>query len=563
MADLRISQLPALAGAVLQSDDALAIVDLSASETKKLTAKDLIQSGVALIDAGSIPGDKVNVTLAAGSVGTTELADGAVTASKLADSSSAILTAALPPAGAYIGQLGVTTPGNEVSIWNGTVWSPFGTGLVSITGGTVGSVTTVVTTVGNQASVLAQVDNSTVPAAFLAGPTASAGAVGLRPIIPADLPVASGSTAGIVTVPVGGGLRIDGGDSGLGSDLVIDNDLPSNAAFGVVTYDAKGLVTAGRLIESADLPLATNAAPGVISAGPEFTVQPGGQLTLTNQVAAAGHPYVNYNEQGLITSGRDLAATDIPDLDASKITGGTFSTDYLADKSVTRPKLADYSIAYIQEAQPAITGEDHVGVLWYQESTAQLRMWNSNSWMPVGFGRLSNENLRWGGLVDANTGLVTGVTAAGTTAGITIGQAPPEATDALGGLYLLVSVGGNNIAVTPGAGYDAGDWCLCINEAEGWIRIDTLSGGGGGGASTLDDLLDVTIAAAATGQYLQLQANGQWQNVNLTIPEQGVQSVNGDTGPAVVLDAADVGALPEDTPLDFVPLGSWAALPGL
>jgi len=50
MADLRISQLPALAGAVLQSDDALAIVDLSASETKKLTAKDLIQSGVALID---------------------------------------------------------------------------------------------------------------------------------------------------------------------------------------------------------------------------------------------------------------------------------------------------------------------------------------------------------------------------------------------------------------------------------------------------------------------------------------------------------------------------------
>ena len=79
MADLRISQLPALAGAVLQSDDALAIVDLSASETKKLTAKDLIQSGVALIDAGSIPGDKVNVTLAAGSVGTTELADGAVT----------------------------------------------------------------------------------------------------------------------------------------------------------------------------------------------------------------------------------------------------------------------------------------------------------------------------------------------------------------------------------------------------------------------------------------------------------------------------------------------------
>lgn len=43
----------------------------------------------------------------------------------------------------------------------------------------------------------------------------------------------------------------------------------------------------------------------------------------------------------------------------------------------------------------------------------------------------------------------------------------------------------------------------------------------------------------------------------------GITSVNGDTGPAVVLDAADVGALPDDTPLDFVPLGSWSSIPAL
>lgn len=41
-----------------------------------------------------------------------------------------------------------------------------------------------------------------------------------------------------------------------------------------------------------------------------------------------------------------------------------------------------------------------------------------------------------------------------------------------------------------------------------------------------------------------------------------VTSVNGEVG-AVVLDAADVGALPDTTPLDFVPLGSWAAIPAL
>ena len=60
--------------------------------------------------------------------------------------------------------------------------------------------------------------------------------------------------------------------------------------------------------------------------------------------------------------------------------------------------------------QPSIDTDDYIGVGWYQESTGQLRLYNGNSWMPVGFGRLSNDNLRWGGLVDAATGLVVGVT---------------------------------------------------------------------------------------------------------------------------------------------------------
>ena len=78
-------------------------------ETKQITSKDLVQAGVALIDPGSIPGDKVNVTLAPGSVGTPELADKSVTAQKLADQSSAVFADPLPATGAYIGQLGIDT----------------------------------------------------------------------------------------------------------------------------------------------------------------------------------------------------------------------------------------------------------------------------------------------------------------------------------------------------------------------------------------------------------------------------------------------------------------------
>ena len=539
MADLRISQLPPLTGAILQADDALAIVDGSASETKKISSKDLIQSGIALIDAGSIPGDKLNVTVPAGSIGTAELANGAVTAEKLANNSTAVYGAALPTAGVYQGQLAVLSADGKPYIWSGSAWAAFGTGIESVTGGQVGNITTTATTVGSDVSVYAQVDDSTVPAAFLAGPSASAGAVELRTIVPADLPIASTTTAGIVTVPFGGGLGIDGGVSGLGSDLVIDNDIAPSSDNHLVAYNEKGLIVGGRAIQGGDLPIATNGSVGGISAGPEFAVTPAGQLQIKNQVSAAGHPYVNYDSNGLITSGRDLADTDIPDLDASKITTGTFPTALLADGSVTRAKLADYSTVYIQEVQPPITGDDYIGVGWYQESTGQLRLYNGNSWMPVGFGRLSNDNLRWGGIVDATTGFITGVTDSGQNAGLTIGQPLPDATNALGGLYVVVGEAGDQIQVTPGVTYDAGDWCLCINENEGWVRIDTMSGGGSGGASNLNDLLDVTITGPASGQYLQLQANGQWQNVELTAD---VESVNGQTG-VVVLDAGDVGAL--------------------
>ena len=198
MADLRISQLPQLGAAGLQADDVVAIVDISASETKKITAKDLVQSTVALIDAGSIPGDKVTVTVPDGSIGTLQLADGSVTGVKLADNSTAIVASPLPVAGEYIGQLGID--GSVPYLWNGNIWVPFSTGITNIVGGTVGPVTTDVTIDQNSASVLAKIDDSVVPAAFLAGPTASAGAVELTH--PRGPPSAESCT-GVVSVPAG------------------------------------------------------------------------------------------------------------------------------------------------------------------------------------------------------------------------------------------------------------------------------------------------------------------------------------------------------------------------
>ena len=156
-------------------------------------------------------------------------------------------------------------------------------GIISIVGGTVGPVTTTVTTVNNEASVLAKIDDTTLPKSFAAGPTASGGAVSLRQIVPDDLPVATETTAGVVSVPLGGGLVIDGGVSGLDSKIVIDNNVTPGGNH-LVNYSDKGLVIGGRAIEAADLPIATAGTVGAISAGPAFTVKPSGELDLENVV---------------------------------------------------------------------------------------------------------------------------------------------------------------------------------------------------------------------------------------------------------------------------------------
>ena len=149
---------------------------------------------------------------------------------------------------------------------------------------------------------------------------------------------------------------------------------------------------------------------------------------------------------------------------------------------------------------------------------------NGLQWMPVGFGRLAQENLRWGGLVDASTGLITVLTDIGQSAGLAVGMEPPAATDALGGLYLVVDAGGSNISVLPGTAFDSQDWLLCINEAQGWVQIDSAvnGGGGGGGSSTLAGLIDTDIKTPVDGDLLTyVGASGMWENKQLTVIDGG------------------------------------------
>jgi hypothetical protein len=60
VADQRITQLNQLPEANVAATDVLPIVDISASETKKVTAKDLFEAGATLADASSIDISKID-----------------------------------------------------------------------------------------------------------------------------------------------------------------------------------------------------------------------------------------------------------------------------------------------------------------------------------------------------------------------------------------------------------------------------------------------------------------------------------------------------------------------
>ena len=542
MADQRISQLAAL----LQADvdaalDQLPIADISTAETKKVTPAALV-TGVVTRLSGVIPGgaivansltaaqiapDAITASeLADGAVDTAALLDKAVTAAKIADHTIGGLQIAAGGIGstelaagavdtAELVDGAVTSPKISSGAVGTTQLADDGVTAAKVAAGAIGT-----TQLADGGVTAAKLAGDLSGAAFaaqsanivLAGPAAGGAArPTFRALASADLPAATATAKGAVSPLAGGGLSV-----GVGGELSITNAVVA-ATSSVVTYDSKGLVTGGRALTSVDLPLATGTTVGAVHVpGPVLTVDGAGALSHSSSGVTAGtYPKVTVDARGHVTAGLLLAATDIPNLDASQINTGTFNVARLADRSITQEKLADYTISFIQEASPGAANVYHNGMLWFQESTGQLRMWNGNSWFPVGFGRLSAENLRYCGVFDASTGLITGVTQFGATEGFNIGDALPAATDSKSGVYFVCTTPGNGTPVVAGAAFDNGDWVLCNGLAAGWVRVDTLNGGGGGGgggASQLADLLDVMLTALTAGDRLIFGTGGQWVN---------------------------------------------------
>ena len=328
-------------------------------------------------------------------------------------------------------------------------------------------------------------------------------------LVASDLPEATTSAVGAVSVPSTGGLSV----TNLGA-ISINNSVTGATRSGI-TFNNQGLITATTPLVGSDLPVATTSVKGAVvipSGSAPLAVDGNGVLSIADSGVTAGtHIKVTVSAKGIITGSSTLAASDIPNLATTKITTGTFGTNFLANDSITMDKLANLSTGFIQEASPDISNLP-TGVFWLQESTGQLRIFNGNSFFSVGFGRLAEENLRFCGTFNASNGTIVTLTAFGTSAGFTVTNAIPAGTSTLTGAYFVCITPGNGTAVVPNTSFDAGDWCLCVGP-DNWDRIDTLSGPGS--VSSLDDLSDVSLSSPTTGQILVLQASGSFENVSV------------------------------------------------
>lgn len=170
-------------------------------------------------------------------------------------------------------------------------------------------------------------------------------------------------------------------------------------------------------------------------------------MTLANSGVTAGtHTKVTVDAKGRVTAGTTLAATDIPNLDASKITSGVFDQARL-------PSYVDDVLEYTNLASFPVTGE--TGKIYVDLTTNKTYRWSGSTYIYITSGAVDS--------VAGKTGVVTLVKA---------------------------DVGLSNVDNTADASKN-------VATAATWTTARTISLGGDlSGSASVNGSADVTITAS-------------------------------------------------------------------
>ncbi len=462
MADQKITALTELAEADVASTDVLPIADVSASETKKVSVKSLVEQGVDLIDDASIPAAKlaaITPSSLGSSSGAKEFIAGPTGAGG-AYSSRVIAATDLPVAtdaalGGAAAGTGLTSTSGTFSVDPATASVRGGVSLPTSSGLNVdGS-----GVVSHQSSVTGQTKNG-----FTVNASGHITAVGS--IAAGDLPKATTSAVG--------GVFIGSGLSVTGSGQLNHTDSITAGTTSGITFNAQGHITATAALAATDLPVSTTTAKGGVSI-PSGALSVSGAGALTHNVSgvtAGTYPKVTVDTRGHVTAGTTLSASDIPDISAAKLTSGTIGTSLIANDAVTGGKLASSSVTRFAGA-PDTEGvvnfgtADFDGQFLYDATNENLYIYTGTSFKSIDI--VSGE-IVFAGTYNANTNTVASVTAKGTAIGLTVGQ--PLIAPASSNLnhYLTVSVSGTGSGNAPADALAPPDFLLSTGTS--WQVLD-------------------------------------------------------------------------------------------
>ena len=375
MADQRITQLTALPKAGVAATDVLPIADISASQTKKVTAKDLVDAGLDLIDVGSIDIDKLDQASTT-KLGTTALADDAVTAAKLADDSSIAVQTTAPASDNFEGRGYFDSSSGNLQVFDGSAYSQVvmptaGIGDLQVTTGKLadGAVTTAkVTALGTAAYAdssvtTAKIADDGVTAAKIANGAVTADQLGSGAVTTAKLGSAAVTYDKLQNVSV--------------TDRLLGRSTAGAGSVEEITCTSAGRA----LLDDADA--ATQRATlglGTIATG-NGTWTDGGSFSGTSSGTNTGDQTITLT--GPVTgTGTGTFATAITAgavTETALATNAVTSSKILAD-AVTAEKLADGSAAIVAAASPSGTGA-FIGQQWVNTNTSQEFTWTGSAWV--------------------------------------------------------------------------------------------------------------------------------------------------------------------------------------
>lgn len=230
-----------------------------------------------------------------------------------------------------------------------------------------------------------------------------------------------------------------------------------------------------RSLTGTDLPIATASVNGAIQPGTGLAVTGAGVLNHSNSATPGTYTKVTIDAQGHVSSGAGLLASDVPSLDASKLTSGTLAPSLYGTNSITGIKLANYSTVQFGGAGSTsgvvtFPTPQFIGQGFFDSINSDYYLWDGNAWQPL---TVISGDLIYAGTYNASSNTIATVTTSGTAAGLVVGNALPAASVSLSRFYVVVSVNGTGTAPAPVVALAAPDMLICSGTS--WDKVGTSS----------------------------------------------------------------------------------------